>query len=325
METSSDKLQAGLYALLVHLACVAALFLGLSWTHETQTVSLPGPIIEAELVGPTKTATQAASSKPPKPAEKPPEPVEPASKPVESSDASAAQQKQQEEEKRQEQKRQEAIAEQQRQDKLEQERVAALAADQAEKKKREQEEKKRQEQILLEEKKEQERKEKEKRQKEIEKELAKIKTEREAAEKKVKLEKERLAQLADQKKAQQQKAEQERLRQALEAEEAQAQTGGNGEDDSLLAQYVAAVQNTVTHNWNRPENVPADLVCPIEIVQLPGGQVISASVVNPCNADQVTRTSIEQAVYRASPLPYQGYEKVFSRTIIFRFRVANNG
>lgn len=307
METFGDKLRSGLYALLVHLACIAALFLGLSWTKETRTVSVPGPIIEAELVGMTKaTAASASRMKPPKPTAPPQKPSEPPT-PVDPSDVKAEQQK------REEKKRQEAIAEQQKQDTIERERVAALAAEKAEQQKKEQEERKRQEQILLEEKlKEQERKERE-----VQKKLAEAKAEREKAEKKLKLEKERLAQLADQKKEEQQKAERERLRQELEAE--QAQTGSNGQDDSLLARYTGALQNAVTQNWNRPDNAPSGLICAVQIIQLPGGEVMKATVINPCNADQVTRNSIEQAVMKASPLPYQGYEKVFERDITFKF------
>ena len=40
---------------------------------------------------------------------------------------------------------------------------------------------------------------------------------------------------------------------------------------------------------------------------------------SPCNADDLTRRSIEAAVLRAQPLPYQGYEPVFSRNIVFTF------
>ncbi|MET0231468.1 MAG: cell envelope integrity protein TolA, partial [Rhodanobacteraceae bacterium] len=56
------------------------------------------------------------------------------------------------------------------------------------------------------------------------------------------------------------------------------------------------------------------------ITQIPGGDLINVQVSSPCNADQVTRNSIESAVRKAAPLPYQGYEKVFQRSIRFNFR-----
>ena len=55
-------------------------------------------------------------------------------------------------------------------------------------------------------------------------------------------------------------------------------------------------------------------------MQIPGGDVIQASVSTPCNADDLTRRSIEAAVLKAQPLPYSGYESVFRREIRFTFR-----
>lgn len=152
--------------------------------------------------------------------------------------------------------------------------------------------------------------------------LEEEKKRQEAAEKKKKLEEEKQQQLADKKAREladkQKKLEQQRLQELLEAEE--AKTGGEGKDDSLLAQYIAAIQNAVTNNWLRPDSAPAGLRCTLHIIQIPGGEVISAKVSSPCNADAVTRDSIEQAVMRASPLPYQGFEQEFQRDITFNFR-----
>jgi colicin import membrane protein len=57
----------------------------------------------------------------------------------------------------------------------------------------------------------------------------------------------------------------------------------------------------------------------LRIAQIPGGDVIGVQIGTPCNADPQTRNSIEQAVKRAAPLPYKGYEKVFQRDINFNF------
>jgi colicin import membrane protein len=105
-----------------------------------------------------------------------------------------------------------------------------------------------------------------------------------------------------------------------EQEAPQAQTGAGGKDDDLAARYAAAIQSAVTNNWNRPDSANPGLRCSINIVQIPGGDVISVTVSTPCNADPVTRNSIEQAVMKAAPLPYQGYEKVFQRSIRFNFK-----
>ena len=65
-------------------------------------------------------------------------------------------------------------------------------------------------------------------------------------------------------------------------------------------------------------------MCPVEIVQIPGGQVISAKVLPSCPFNDVARASVEHAVLRSSPLPYKGFEKQFSRDIIFNFTVTSS-
>ena len=99
----------------------------------------------------------------------------------------------------------------------------------------------------------------------------------------------------------------------------QRQTGTNGKDDSLLARYQAAIQNAVTQNWLRPDNMPA-LPCVVHITQLPGGDVMSAKVDSSCPYDESGRRSVENAVLRAQPLPYKGFESVFQRDLTFTFR-----
>jgi colicin import membrane protein len=183
-------------------------------------------------------------------------------------------------------------------DTKEQERITALAAEKAAEEKHEQDERRRREQVLLEEEKK-----------------------KDAAEKKKKLEEEKKKQLAEKQAREQaekqKKADQQHLQELMEAEE--AKTGGEGKDDSVLAQYVMAIQNAVVNNWLRPDNAQPGLRCTVRIIQIPGGEVISAKVASPCNADALTRQSIEQAVMRASPLPYKGFESVFERDINFNF------
>jgi len=99
----------------------------------------------------------------------------------------------------------------------------------------------------------------------------------------------------------------------------QKQSGTNGRDTGKLGQYLAAIQNSVTSNWLRPDNMP-NASCQVHIVQVPGGQVLSAKVDSSCPYDAAGRASIENAVLRAQPLPYQGFEDVFQRNLTFTFR-----
>ena len=99
--------------------------------------------------------------------------------------------------------------------------------------------------------------------------------------------------------------------------------GNNGVDTSLRAAYVLAIRNAVERNWRRPETIPAGQRCRIVIVQIPGGEVISADVDPTCPYDALGRDSLERAVFAASPLPYAGFEDVFERRLGLNFQPAD--
>jgi len=84
-------------------------------------------------------------------------------------------------------------------------------------------------------------------------------------------------------------------------------------------EYYSAIQSQVTSNWFRPPTARPGLRCRLKIVQIPGGQVISAAISGKCNADEATRRSLTAAVERAGSLPYRGFEDVFQREIDFIF------
>ncbi len=276
METTGEKLRAFGLATLVHLLAFGLLFVGFLWTRQNVQVAIPGPVIEATLVGPAQ-APKPRAEKPQPPRPEPPKPEPPKPEPP----------------------KPETPQEPVKPDTVDREKIAEMALQKAEQEKKAEEERRKQRQILLDE---------QKKKDEAAKKLAE--------EKKQKLEKERLAQFKDQEKKNR-KLEQQRLSELMEAEE--ATTGQEGKDDSLLAQYFASLQNVVFNSWLRPENAQPGLHCVVRIVQIPGGEVLSARVTSPCNADPLTRQTIEQAVMRASPLPYKGYEDVFLREINFNF------
>jgi colicin import membrane protein len=151
-------------------------------------------------------------------------------------------------------------------------------------------------------------------------ELEKVREQREAAEKQRQLEAERLKQL-EARKAQEQQ-EQLRLQQEAEAQrraEAEAQAFRAGQVAALKDKYQAAIQAFVTQNWLRPPTAQPGLRCTLKIVQIPGGEVISAAISGQCNGDEATRRSILAAVERGGALPYRGFEDVFEREIDFIF------
>jgi colicin import membrane protein len=278
------------------------MLIGLWWTTEARPVSVPGPVIQVDLIGPTqapKSVAVASVKAPPKPVLPKPEPPKPDVPKPEPAKIQPPQPPT-------------PPPTEVHQDKVDQERVAALAAEKAEQAEKEQEEKHRQQQALLE---DQQRKDEERK-----KQLADVRKQREAAEKALKLEQQKLAQLEDRQRADRATNEQQREQALADREADQAQTGAGGQDDDLSARYAAAIQSAVTNNWNRPDSAQAGLRCTIIITQIPGGDLLNVSVSSPCNADQVTRNSIESAVRKAAPMPYKGYEKVFQRSIRFNFR-----
>jgi colicin import membrane protein len=306
MENADVTPRAVAYSALLHLGIVAFLALAmLNCTHWeslanalhlpqalrpvtcTHIVQLQGPVIEATLVGPAAAPPPPASKRAQKASPK----IEkkPVSKPEPAPPANVR-----------------VLPTPVPQPKLrDQEKVAELAEQKAEQERKAQEEERKQRMAELTKQKEAER---------ILKELAKVRAESEAQQRKINLESQKAQQLADLRKAQARNAENVPVGK-------QAMTGQAGTSNDA---YIAALQNAITQNWLRPDNIPAGAVCPVEIVQIPGGQVISAKVLPSCPFNDVGRHSVEAAVLRSSPLPYKGFEKQFSRDIVFNFMVTSS-
>ena len=306
MENADATPRAVAYSALLHLGIVAFLALAmLNCTHWesvadvlhlpesmrpvtcARMVQLQGPVIEATLVGP--------AGAPPPPASKhaqtasPKLEEKPVPKPQPAPPANVR-----------------VLPTPVPQPKLkDQEKIAQIAEQKAEQEKKAQEEEQKQRMAELTKQKEAER---------ILKELAKVKAESEAQQRKINLESQKAQQLADLRKAKAQNAENVPVAK-------QAMTGQAGTSNDA---YVAALQNAITQNWLRPDNIPVGVECPVEIKQIPGGQVISATVLPSCPFNDVAKHSVEAAVRRSSPLPYKGFEKQFSRDITFNFKVTSS-
>lgn len=126
-----------------------------------------------------------------------------------------------------------------------------------------------------------------------------------------------LKQAEDAKRAADQKAKVEReaelRRQLADEEHINAVTTG-----PLRDQYIARLQARIQNAWLRPPSARVGLDCLVQVTQVPGGEVTAAQVTQ-CNGDAATRESIENAVYRASPLPMPSDPALFSRTFAFHF------
>lgn len=96
--------------------------------------------------------------------------------------------------------------------------------------------------------------------------------------------------------------------------------GNRGTEPNLSAAYTKALTDAIRNNWTQPDNVSSLQVCKIMIRQIPGGEVIDAQVDPSCPYDEQGRRSVEAAVLKAQPLPYRGFESVFSRNLTINFR-----
>lgn len=86
------------------------------------------------------------------------------------------------------------------------------------------------------------------------------------------------------------------------------------------ASYQVALMNAILRQWTRPDSVRLGQVCQVLIRQIPGGEVVSVEIASSCPYDELGRRSVEAAILKASPLPYAGFEDVFVRDPVLKFR-----
>jgi colicin import membrane protein len=123
---------------------------------------------------------------------------------------------------------------------------------------------------------------------------------------------------ADARRAADERAKQDReaeLRKQLADEErvAAVQSG------PLRDRYITLLRNKIQNAWIKPSSATPGVDCLVQVTQVPGGEVTGARVTQ-CNGDAAVRQSIENAVYRASPLPDPPDPALFERNLSLRFR-----
>jgi colicin import membrane protein len=98
-------------------------------------------------------------------------------------------------------------------------------------------------------------------------------------------------------------AAEESLKQQIAAEErARAEAARAARAASAADKYKALIRQKVSRNWNRPAGTRAGLKCVVRVRLVPGGEVLQATVVR-SSGDIVFDRSVENAVYKAAPLP----------------------
>ena len=110
---------------------------------------------------------------------------------------------------------------------------------------------------------------------------------------------------------QEQLAAEEKARQAA-AQAARAAT--------VVDKYKALIRQRVNNNWSRPFGVAKGLKCVVHVRLTPSGEVLSATVVS-SSGNPIFDRSVENAVYKAAPLPLPDDPSLFDnfREIEFLF------
>ena len=285
-ETSADTRNALLQATGLHVLLFALMFAGLHWTRSNVVEPTQGDVIEADLIDPSALSASMQRALKRDPAELPkpviePIPVPPEPVPDPLPDPLPP-----------------PVAEDlpppvTEPDKIDQQKVQrdAPTPDPAVAQ-REQDAKQRQQQVDLD--------------AQRQKVLAEIRKQRELASRELSMAEQKAQQMADAK-----------------AQQVQSRAPPPGDPNSRTlhnASYVAALQAAILRQWIRPESVRIGQECQVLIRQIPGGEVVSVQISPNCPYDELGRRSVEAAVLKASPLPYAGYEDVFSRDPVFTFR-----
>ncbi len=301
-----DQLQALALALGVHLLMVGVLVLG-SWNWQPFEQEMPpvqvtlvdmGPVIEQRRAEEAEREARQAREQ-------------------QQREAEAERQRQAEAQAREEAERQRQAEEEARQ--AEQRRAEEEARRQAQIERRERElEEQRQAQQAREEQRRQAEEERRQEEEERLRELAELRAQREEAERRRQDEERRLSELAERRQAEE--AERRAVEEAERLRLAEEQAQADARRATLREEYIITIRTLVTRNWRRPPTTRPGVACTVRVFQIPGGEIIAAEVVRPCNADEATRRSIIAAVNRVGELPYRGYESVFSREIEFVFR-----
>ena len=117
------------------------------------------------------------------------------------------------------------------------------------------------------------------------------------------------------------KAEAERKRRAAEEARRKAEAEQRARRLATLQQrYVASIRAHVERAWRRPPGVQSSDQCLVEVRQTPEGRVTDVRTLR-CSGDEAFRRSVEDAVWRADPLPTAPDPAVFDRIIQFEFIV----
>lgn len=119
--------------------------------------------------------------------------------------------------------------------------------------------------------------------------------------------------------ARRQKLTEESLQEQLAAEEkTRLATASAARAGTEIEKYRYLIEQRVSRSWNRPVGVAKGLKCEVHVRLTPGGEVLSANVVR-SSGNAIFDRSVENAVYKAAPLPLPGDPALFDNFREIRF------
>ena len=141
--------------------------------------------------------------------------------------------------------------------------------------------------------------------------LARVKKEKDE-----KLEQERQElRAAETKEQMQRELEQEALRRQMDQE---AQGRKDAEMNAKRGEWAVLLTRHIKRNWTRPSDNSGDFSCTVQVKLLPDGTVTYAKIVKSCG-NPVLNKSVEDAIFRASPVPRPNDPAVFERDLTINF------
>lgn len=153
------------------------------------------------------------------------------------------------------------------------------------------------------------------------KELAERKKAEEAARRKQQEQEQRERQEAIRREIQEKALMEEAMREEAARRQAEREAAARAasEREARLSEWAAILERHVTKYWIRPPSAAEDFECRVEVELLPDGTVVNVRVATSCGNPQLDR-SVQDAVYRASPMPRPADPSVFERNLSIHFR-----
>ena len=115
--------------------------------------------------------------------------------------------------------------------------------------------------------------------------------------------------------------EQERIRAKASAEQARAKAEQEARAQKELERVEGLIRQKIERNWVQPAGWAPGVECVVRVRLIPTGEAVQATVVRSCGNPAFDR-SVENAVYKASPLPLPEDKSLFEhfRELDLRFR-----